>query len=385
MKKILLSISLIVVILAGCSAACAQNITAEIEIYSNDGTVSSEYAALSVDEECLKITSSIIPGFCITEPINGTEMFHLVCDQMIGKFILEAPDMKRALHEWSGSFESQSQTGFFSGDAFDEAHSVIRGTCSKQDVLVLLRSSLKNQLLEAFLKDHEDSFRKIALSGISSLLDSEEIEYGIYDEGDYFSLTGKTDRMTLWTLSCNFSDPDLIMTVLGYPTEGKNHYFTSEIRYISPQTAAMSTEYRTDPDMKGYRSIINDPPVLQESWMFSASDKFSQISATGTIIPQKELEEIHISCIIQPVADHLFHADYSFGSSEKRSFSIDIKKNNTVINTDSMFVIRFPEIFAFPGNNAFIQELLEGAERIYHALQKSIPSCYIIKLNNLFR
>ena len=382
MIRKILPICLAMIFLFTCANARAQHLMMEISVHHDD-EVSSESIDLTSDGSRFEIYSTLFPGCFLSGTFPDTETFFSSGNHLFSFSFLHPSDLKPVLDNLTPELNPRSRNGFFSGDAFEEATSELYGTCSVQDILPLFFSM--TGMMDSVISETETAgfLQILSAYGISSDSAAENLIYRIFDGGKYFSLTEKTKNAVTRTLSCNLSDPSLTKLVYGYAQSGKNYYWTLDFVQISPQELVLSAFFRTDPEKNGYRAIMNNEPVLQESWTFSITEDQSAILFSGSVEPQNDLDSILITGGIHPLSDILLFAELRFsGSPENQYFTLSIQKSDREITAGSLQEYAVTDLF-LSGDHSFSGEILDGMTRIYSAMISYIPLDYTIRWMNL--
>ncbi len=382
-RKILLICLALIILCAGADAQ-AQQFTIEFSIH-HDGEITAESMVLDTDSDGFRVFSTLFPGCVLSGSFPGLKNLFSssVSAEAVPSF--SAPDIKDVFSAWSTALNPQSHAGFFSGDAFDYAVSELYGTCSAQDILTLAFSL--SEKIYPLLPETEASSVLQALSeyGITSVSAENDIVYRIFDGGKYLSLTRMAGNSVIRTLSYDLSDANTARVVSGYAEGGKNYYWVVESVLVSSQEIILSACLRADPEKAGYRAVMNEQPIVQESWTFTIPENHKAIAFTGSIDPQNDLDDILISGEIRPSGDELFYAELRFrGSQESRYFTLSMQKGGREISDGPLQEMKISDLLS-PGNHDdFSAEIVDGMARIYSAIVTYVPLDYTVRLMNLF-
>lgn len=230
--------------------SCAVNVTILAE-----GQPLESNLLIQPDGDRISLTSSLMPGTCISFPRIDTESMQKAADTL-KQCLAEgkaAEIIRSSAAEWFAYMQPETRTGVFSGDAFDRASEMQRITFSYGD-LMLLEARIRKALAEQGIAAETDG------NGFPETMMPERnvrFELKLFDGGKYASLAALDGDNTVMTFSADLSAPDRILAVIGGASGGKNYYCSIRAERTDGRLAVV--EKLLADDMKtGYPGLAED-------------------------------------------------------------------------------------------------------------------------------
>ena len=272
---------------------------------------------------------------------------------------------------------TEEQTGFFSGELFEDARTVRSGSCSIDEFLQIYSSSDSSEMNAPAAAEMKAA---AGLLGLSDVL----VNYRIFDEGKYVSLTGTKDGSTLFTLSFDYTDAGSTVILWGYAEGGRNYYWLLNAESVSENRMHLNTALYADKTKSGFRSVKTNPPVLTESWDFSLSDGFGELSFSGTVQPSDNLDPIFVTGSLSSSDSQILKAEARIGENTDSFVFLNIGKNNPETSADKRIRIALDDTPDDETALSLTNELTDNIMPFYFSLIQILPSEYIYRMVNLF-
>lgn len=372
LKKILL-ILLALILTAGSAAAGDCHL--DIQFAVHNGTEESAVTAEAIfREKEILILSGLFPSYAVSFGYGDAELSG-ISGLEVPFEPFRMPPVKEILEMFTAAMNPETMNGVFSGDLFEEARTVTTCTFTLDELFNALRETTdpeKAGTVEIRDKAAWDILHMENLQELSKIV----IRCSLYDGGNYMTLNGVEGDRTLFTASCDFTDPVAVKTVFGYPDSGKNYYVFSEIKVLSESEIIIHSTMISDAQKLGYRAVMNNPPVLRENWNIKLSENRQEICFTGEIIPGNEKKTVEIGGTISTENKTLLMAKISFKNWEESWFTLAVSLDDTPVNTESLKVITPDSADAMP----FIGEVSMNAMTFLTKLNQVLPEDYQLEL-----
>lgn len=372
LKKILL-ILLALILTAGSAAAGDCHL--DIQFAVHNGTEESAVTAEAIfREKEILILSGLFPSYAFSVGSGDAELSGI--SGLEGPFEpFRMPPVKEILEMFTAAMNPETMNGVFSGDLFEEARTVTTCTFTLDELFNAFRETNDPEKAgTAEIRDNAagDILHMENLQELSKIV----IRCSLYDGGNYVTMNGVEGDRTLFTASCDFTDPLAVKTVFGYPDSGKNYYDFSEIKVLSEREIIIHSTMISDAQKLGYRAVMNNPPVLRENWNIKLSENRKEICFTGEIIPGNEKKTVEIGGTISTENKTLLMAKISFKNWEKSWFTLAVSLDDTPVNTESLKVITPDSADAMP----FLGEVSMNAMTFLTKLNQALPEDYQLEL-----
>ena len=142
--------------------------------------------------------------------------------------------------------------------------------------------------------------------------------------------------------------------------------------------------FYTDEKQTGFRSVSDQVPVLFESWLLLLSDDQKNISFSGVIQPQNDLNNILITGELISGENAGMTADIKFEDVPDSVISVNAEIKNQSAHTDALTELPFSELSDITLDSVFAQELSDSIISFYTSLLMAMPAVYVEKLINLY-
>ena len=372
LKKILL-ILLALILMVGSAAAgdCHLDIQFAVHHGTDESAITAE--AIIREKEIL-ILSGLFPSYALSVESVDAEVPSI--DGFTGPFEpFRMPPVKEILTMFTTAMNSETTNGFFSGDLFEESRTMTTCTFTLDELINAFRETADPEeagAAEIREKAAGDILQMESLQELSKIM----IRCNLYDGGNYVTLNGLEEDRTLFTASCDFNDPLAVKTVFGYPDSGKNYYAVSIIKVVSDNEISINSKMISDAQKLGYRTVMNNPPVLSENWNIKLSENRKEISFTGEIIPGNEKKTVEIAGKISTENKTLLMAKIGFKNWEESWFTLAVSLDDTPVNTESLKIIT-PDS---ADTMSFLGEISVNAMTFLTTLNQALPEDYHLEL-----
>ncbi len=176
------------------------------------------------------------------------------------------------------SREVPAVTGYFAGDAFDEA-TVMREYCfGPGDVYWALDAMQSSGLLPFVFSD--------LAADVSRLMEGQlkagiaDLHLRVYDDWKCFSLEIREKSLVLSTLSVSLEDG--LLMVIGHRAEGKTVYTRVRMSGQADNARRLSSALWIDSRDAGYRALKGTMPLLSSEWQLQAEEGHPE-KLSGTV------------------------------------------------------------------------------------------------------
>ncbi len=374
MLKRIVIILMAIILLAGSAFADSNHLEMQFIIHNNNGDYAVTADALIQEDEML-LLSGLFPSYVISfrNQLDGL-IPETDPDFSFGPFYI--PGFGSALYGILQGKGRENSEGCFTGDLFDEAHTVITGSCTYSELMAQLSTFLGLDAEIGPLSEKMISMAgqtENAVPSLSELI----IHYSLYDQGQYLTLNGEDGSKQFFTASFDFSDPSRIRAVVGTGENGANYYRVMELSAASQDEMHFDSLLLADPNKAGYRTVMRKAPVLTERWHMKLSETRKEILFTGELIPANEKRAIDISGSFSRENKPMFTATVSFRDWKKGSCSIYANLNDSQVLTDGLRTIYTDERSDPAETELLANELSVNLITFASALLTSLPDDYL--------
>ena len=354
-----------------CSTAFAENnglsFSFIIQQESSDSSVSFD---ADLSDHSIRILSDLFPSYYVSVPTNEiTESF--LFNGLFSSFSsFSLPDMPFILTQWISGLEYTEKNGIFAADAFNEAAHVKAGMCTIQDISHLVSKILN---LPADKTDLYHAFFEIVPYDLSEL----SVPFGVFDSGNFFSLSGLISENIVFTLSADFSDPSRFRFVWGYPENGQNFYWETVIACLSHEEIEIHCAFFSDKTKSGFRNAYQSGPVFKEKWSVHLSEDRKEMVFDGVITPSEKKSAVSIHGYSKPLEGQILDMELRFDSSLNTIYHFSVTASEKEYHYDNLQEVQINEVSE---NSAtmlgFSGELTLRMLSVYSALIRSLPEEY---------
>ena len=336
MKKIF-SILLAMILMTGCAAAGDYHLDIQFVVHQgNEDTAVTAEAVLR--EHQIQFLSGLFPSYALVMEYNNAELLQSLAAVTEPFDIFAMPSFREGLSAFGTDIQAETVTGVFTGDLFDEAHSMISGTFPLNEIISRIMK-IANPGYASGTDEQQDTVKDVfSGKGLQKLSDI-MIQYRVYDHGAYLTLNGVFGDKTIFTLSCDLTEENIVKSVLGYPDNGKNYYIVSEFKVVSDREISISSAMISDRNKLGYRAIMNNSPVLKENWKIRQSQDRKGTEFTGEIVPENGKTPLEISGSISTETKPVLLAKIGFRDWNESWFTLAVTLENTLLNTEGLKVV----------------------------------------------
>ena len=336
MKKIF-SILLAMILMTGCAAAGDCHLDIQFVVHQgNEDTAVTAEAVLR--EHQIQFLSGLFPSYALVMEYNNAELLQSLAAVTEPFDIFAMPSFREGLSAFSTDIQAETVTGVFTGDLFDEAHSMLSGTFTLNEIISRIMK-IANPGYASGTDEQQDTVKDVfSGKGLQKLSDI-MIQYRVYDHGAYLTLNGVFGDKTIFTLSCDLTEENSVKSVLGYPDNGKNYYIVSEFKVVSDREISISSAMISDRNKLGYRAIMNNSPVLKENWKIRQSQDRKGTEFTGEIVPENGKTPLEISGSISTETKPVLLAKIGFRDWNESWFTLAVTLENTLLNTEGLKVV----------------------------------------------
>lgn len=250
MKKALVWIIICAVTVSGFAMAESRHYRFGFDLIVAD----TEYAHemdIYTDGGMMSVISSMFPGICLQEPAEEFNLIGLDAYVSDGRVLTI---VKECVDEWIAYLQPETETGFYTGDAFERAGQMEYAEFSAGDLTILLQRISARLTAAGFplLPDGNDP---------ADTLDGQNyrFELKMFDNRKYISVNVKNRQEVIMTLSADISRPEEITAVVGYGTAEKNYYHRIRLElqeHLTLTDAVYADDYRLGFKLLGEDDLI---------------------------------------------------------------------------------------------------------------------------------
>lgn len=369
MLKKLCLILVAIVMLTGSALADDSRIAVQVIIHQKDNESALTAEMLIRDDEIL-LTSGLFPSYAF----SVTDNHPALSETSAAMKEFNPFDLSKIAPFLTGMIQNlnpETAEGVFSGDLFDNASSVMKGRFILNSLMNILTGEDENKLLPGSAVT-EIASELFSISDLSNI----EIQYNLYDEGNYLILNGLENDQTFFTISFNFTDPSAVKALLGYADEGANYYWKSEVSILSENDLNYSSVLIADPQKKGYRSIMQNKPILTENWNVKLSESRKILSFTGEILPANDKKPVDVSGSVSLEDQPEMLAEIRFRDWEEAYLTISVKSDKSSMNTEGLKIFNMNSLTDDTETEAFKNEIVENAVPLFMKIMLVLPDEY---------
>ncbi len=351
-------------------------------IIHHKDTESAVTAEALIRENELLILSGLFPSYAFSLKGDYTEFLSGSDDHVLFP-PFSIPETGNILKLVMPGMNTETFEGFFAGDLFDDATSVTKCVFSWNDILSDAMSFASQEGLQPDPSDGSMADGILSVSGLQKL-SGIQIRSGIYDDGKYLVLNAVNKDRTFATISCDFSDPSGIRSVLGYAENGKNFFWVHNLSIVSSDEIKFSSALLADPRKQGYRSAMINTPVVTESGNIQLSENRSKLTFSCQILPGNKKRPIGISGYLSFESRPVFNATISFMDWEDAYFTLSFNRDDTTVNTESLKIISMDKFYDLTDSEALLSEVSLNMVQFVLDLIQAVPEEYREDLTALF-
>lgn len=311
------------------------------------------------EENDIKVFSEFFPTYYIS-----AHHFPLVSLFRCGEFpeIRPVSEIQSVLMNWSRINQTAEENGFYIGDSFDLANSVIRGKCDLKSLMNLIR--------EFFAGSVDLTDFGIEESGW-------EFEYKIFNEGEFFSLNGKNNKETVFTVSADFSDKGSFGLIFGYGDREKNYYWKTKGNIQSGVLSEGRTEFFADDDRKGFRKAAQSGSVLEAEWKINPVGNENKEEIRGQVSGNNGALPISFLLTAEKNEKQMMEGKVFFGKDEDRYILFSLKNEPTEMIAESRKEISLNSILTDGMDHELMDEISRNILDFYIVLAQIVPAEYL--------
>ena len=377
MLKKIFSVLLVMTLMTGCAAAGDYHLDLQFVVHQgNEDTAVTAEAILRGHE--IQFISGLFPSYILALEYNNAELMQKIASPAEPFDFFAMPSFRKILSAFSTAVQAETVNGLFTGDLFDEAHTMTSGTFSPEEFFDRIIKTADPGYVSG--SDEQQGAGEGILSGTGlQQLSDIMIRYSIYDQGDYLTLNGVLGDKTVFTLSCDLTEQNSVKYVLGYPDNGKNYYSISEFKVVSDREISISSAMISDRNKLGYRTVMNNSPVLKENWTLRLSQDRKEISFNGEIIPGNGKKPAEITGSISTENRPTLLARIGFRDWTESWFTLAVTLDNTQLNTESLKVVSLNSADENQSQE-FAGEVVRNATAFLARLMQALPEEYRTEL-----
>ncbi len=334
MLKKIFSVLIAMVLLTGTAAAGDYHLDIQFVVHQEkeDTAVTAEAVLRGHD---IRVMSGLFPSHVLVMDNDNAELLQWIDNlpRIFGTFSI--PSFSEYLSAFGTAMQAETITGVFAGDLFDDAHTM--------KTVMLTPAEFMDEIMKVAAPEHasgagnpnrnpETNLSGGVLRNISDIM----IRCDIFDDGKYMTINGVETGRTLFTVACDFNNYENPKFVTGYPDNGKNYYNVAEFKLISDMEINISSELISDRNKTGYRTVMNDTPVLKENWDIKLAQDRKEISFSGRIIPANGKKTVEITGSISTENKPILLAKIGFEGWPDSWFTLAVTLDNTPVNTESL-------------------------------------------------
>ena len=376
MVKRALLICLVLMLVCVNAFAESRALLIEFSIGGEGAETSASFEA-DIGEEQIRIISELFPSYYLSADVKGLPE-NLPDDGAFNEFLsFNTYDMSSVLDQLVWEMGYHEASGIFSGDAFNEAYDVREGSAHFHSLLSALERVTG---ISGTLSNLAESLSVTA--GID--LFSPTVLYRVFDSGIYLSLTGMIEDHTVFTVSADFEDPSHHRIVWGYPENGRNYYWLTDIEYLSAEEMKITNNFFADEKREGFRAAAQREPVLYETWMLCLSSDHRELSFEAEIIPTNGKSTVSISGNSAPSSGKLLTAELSFASMPDTAYRLSVQTEQKDFDYRYMKKATVSDAADSPTRIGLSGEFFMHFQTIYDELIRSLPDEYRQMLMNTY-
>lgn len=381
LKKTVLILLTAIMLAASAHAEGASRLDIHFIIHQKD-TESAVTAEALIRENELLILSGLFPSYAFSLKGDYTEFLSGSDDRVLFP-PFSIPGTGNILQLMMPMMNTETSEGFFAGDLFDDATSVTKGVFSLNDILSDAMSFAGREGLQPDPPEGSIDDAILSTAGLQEL-SGIQIRSGIYDDGKYLVLNAVNEDRTFATISCDFSDPSDVRSVLGYAENGKNYFWVHNLSVVSSDEISFSSVLLADPRKQGYRSAVINTPVVTENGSIQLSENRSKLTFSCQILPGNEKHPIEISGYLSFESRPVFNAKISFMDWEEAYFTLSFNMDDTTVNTESLKIVSMDQFPDLTDSGALLSEVSLNMIPFVMNLIQAVPEEYREDLTPLF-
>lgn len=373
MIKRLVALLLILILPAGTALAGEQHLRFVLSVGPAENRTEAAADLVFRDDETL-ILSDLFPSYVLSLPASGGMKLRLPS--------FSADDFEILPREIVSVCGTEEIPGLYSGDLFDLAVTMQTGSI-RTDRLIPVLLRLFGAVWETVLQSQPDPAGGLetlfAQPGLSGL----QLRYSAFDGGRFYSFTGCTDDATLFTASFDFSDPEKVRAILGNAENGVNYYRVLDASIPSEDNLQVRLSLISDPLKAGYRSALQNRPVLSAGWAFSIDRSLGMLSFSGEMIPENGLEPLFVKGNLTEGDPLSFEAELRFGEKEGSALSLSLKPDGSSVSEAGRQKITLQDLNDPEAANSLFMESGASVLSLYFAFLQILPDGYLGFFPNL--
>ena len=355
-------------------SACAAEQHAEIQFVIHRGDSETAVTAdLLLRENEIVALCGLFPSYALAVPFeNGGLAVRAESAGSYGPFYM--PGIGSALPGIVAALNPETAEGIFTGDLFDEAHTLSKGECRISDLTALPAKLGGEETGKATANLIQALFGQTDPESIT-------VRYAMYDEGTYLTLTFLQDEKTVGTVSFDFSDPKGLKAVTGFAENGTNYYWAAETAVRTTEEMTLTASLFSDPLKSGYRSVMHSSPVVTENWTLQLSEDRKEIRFTGEVLPGNGKRPIDISGSFGKENKPMLQASIGFRDWDKAYVTLNVHFSDTTVNTEGLEKIDLSKAGDLSADSGLKAEITAKTLPLLAALIQAVPTEYA---ENLF-
>ena len=358
-------------LMTGSAFAAEQH--AEIQFVIHEGNNETAVTAdLLLREEEIVVLCGLFPSYAVSLPASGGAAI-AAADSAASYGPFYMPGIGTVLPGILQVLNPETSEGLYSGDLFDEAHTLSKGECGISD-LIAIPEKLGGEAAGSLLQ-----------SGVSALFgrmdpNSLRIRYAMYDNGNYLTLTFLQEDRTVGTASFDFSDARGLRAVIGWAENGTNYYWDMEAAVETTEEMAFTAALLADPQKAGYRSVMRNMPVMAENWILQLSEDRKEILFSGEVLPANSKTPIEINGRFGKENKPMFQANISFRNWDKATMTLNAHLSETTVNTQGLKAVRLTSMEDLAAESGLSVEITAKMLPLLATLMQAVPTEYATDL-----
>lgn len=379
LKKIFCLIFAALILMTGSAFANEHHLQIKLTVHQNEDESFLSADAFFCNNEIL-ILSSLFPSYYLSLKEDTGRMIPEL-SQGISFNSFSIPPIRNALAELIRMMNLSESEGVYTGDLFDGASVQAAGSFTMEELLALPE--------EVFDAKGENwiFFIKPLIGEIKNQLEQKGliksvVRFGVYDNGKYLTITGISDEKTIFTLSCDFADPNAVKAVFGRSENGTNYYWVSDFNVLSENEIRYTCRLLADGKKQGFRSVMNCTPVLTENWKISLSENREEMSFSGEILPGNEMSPADITGYLS-LEKYTFQAQIGFRNMEGTCLNISSVLDESPVHTEGLKAFSMDNLSDLPDIGTITSEISRNMMPFMLQLIQLLPEEYMTLLFSL--
>ena len=162
-----------------------------------------------------------------------------------------------------------------------------------------------------------------------------------------------------------------------------NYYRVLDASIPSEDNLEVRLSLISDPLKAGYRSALQNQPILSAGWAFSVDRSLGRLSFSGEMIPENGLEPLFVKGNLTEGDPLSFEAGLRFGEKEGSSLSLSLKPDGGSVSEAGKQKITLQDLNDPEAANSLFMESGASVLSLYFAFLQILPDGYLGFFPNL--